>query len=198
MGFSVHPGQISDMELCCLFNKIISQKNIPKFLSSDNDPLFQFYRWQANLRILGIEEIKIVPYTPISHPFVERFIGTIRQELLGQTLFWNATDLQKKLEEFQHYFNLNRAHHGIDGKTPSYCANEQQTFSIPIKVFSGNGIVAAYSNYPLRLRIRIRDRQVSGPLKITEEKQDGNEPEIRKQILFRQNSAKKNNLFGQF
>ena len=61
IGFVVHPDQISGMDLCCLFNKIISQKNIPKFLSSDNDPLFQFYRWQANLRILGIEEIKTVP-----------------------------------------------------------------------------------------------------------------------------------------
>lgn len=44
IGFAVHPDQISGMDLCCLFNKIISQKNIPKFLSSDNDPLFQFYR----------------------------------------------------------------------------------------------------------------------------------------------------------
>jgi hypothetical protein len=28
-----------------------------------------------NLRVLEIEEIKSVPYTPVSHPFVERLIG---------------------------------------------------------------------------------------------------------------------------
>jgi hypothetical protein len=33
------------------------------------------------LRILDIEEVKTVPYTPLSHPFVERVIGTIRREL---------------------------------------------------------------------------------------------------------------------
>ncbi|MEJ2419013.1 MAG: hypothetical protein P8Y45_19210 [Exilibacterium sp.] len=33
----------------------------------------------------------------LSHPFVERLIGSIGRELLDQMFFWNATDLQKKL-----------------------------------------------------------------------------------------------------
>jgi putative transposase len=32
--------------------------------------------------ILDIEEVKTVPYAPLSHPFVERLIGTIRREYL--------------------------------------------------------------------------------------------------------------------
>ena len=46
----------------------------PTHLSSDNDPLFEYHRWKANLRVLAIDEVKTVPYTPISHPFVERLI----------------------------------------------------------------------------------------------------------------------------
>src|SRR5215831_3538674 len=38
-------------------------------------------------------EIKTVPYVPMSHPFVERLIGTIRREYLDRTLFWRAIDL---------------------------------------------------------------------------------------------------------
>lgn len=38
--------------------------------------------WQANLQVLGIDEVKNVPYTPLSHPFVERAIGSVRRELL--------------------------------------------------------------------------------------------------------------------
>ena len=49
---------------------------MPNFLSSDNDPLYRFHQWQANLRILDVTEIKSVPYVPLSHPFVERLIGT--------------------------------------------------------------------------------------------------------------------------
>ncbi len=60
---------------------------LPKYLSSDNDPLFRFHRWRSNLRIMEVKEIKSVPYSPMSHPFVERLIGSIRRELLDKTLF---------------------------------------------------------------------------------------------------------------
>jgi len=36
-----------------------------------------------------------VPYVPLSHPFVERLIGTIRRECLDCTLFWAAADLDE-------------------------------------------------------------------------------------------------------
>jgi putative transposase len=52
----------------------------PEYLSTDHDPLFRFHRWLANLRVLEIEEIKSVPCGPVSHPFVERLIGTLRRE----------------------------------------------------------------------------------------------------------------------
>ena len=84
-----------------MFNKIISGKQRPKYLSTNNDPLFKFHQWRANLRIIDVEEIKSVPYTPTSHRFVERLIGSVRGEFLDQMLFWNTDDLQNKLNEFQ-------------------------------------------------------------------------------------------------
>ncbi len=93
-----------------MFNKIIFNKGLPKYLSTDNDPLFQFHQWQANLRIWDIDEIKSVAHTPISHPFVERPIGSIRRELLDQTLFWTANNLENKLNYFQKYYNEKRGH----------------------------------------------------------------------------------------
>ncbi|MCP3867572.1 MAG: transposase family protein, partial [Gammaproteobacteria bacterium] len=80
IGFGVHVGDVDGVALCRMFNSAISTKGMPKYLSSDNDPLFEYHRWQANLRILEIDEIKSVPYTPTSHPFIERLIGTIRRE----------------------------------------------------------------------------------------------------------------------
>jgi hypothetical protein len=70
-----------------MFNDAASRQGWPKYISPDNDPLFQYHRWKANLRVLDIEEIKSVPHVPMSHPFVERLIGSIRRELLlGTTL----------------------------------------------------------------------------------------------------------------
>jgi putative transposase len=63
--------------------------------------LFQYHRWKANLRVLDNEEIKSVPHVPMSHPFVERLIGSIRRELLDHTLFWTASDLESKLRRKQ-------------------------------------------------------------------------------------------------
>ena len=119
IGFSVHAGCVDGATLCCMFNKIISHKQPPLRLSSDNDPLFLYQRWQANLRIYEIEEIKTIPYTPISHPFIERLIGTIRRELLDHTLFWNTLDLERKLTEFQQCYNQHRTHSSLNGHPPA-------------------------------------------------------------------------------
>lgn len=118
VGFAVNPGDLNGIAICRMFNDIKSKQTLPKHLSSDNDPLFKSHRWKANLRILEIEEIKTVPYTPISHPFVERLIGTVRRELLDQTLFWNSVDLERKLSNFKDYYNQHRTHSGRNGKTP--------------------------------------------------------------------------------
>jgi putative transposase len=55
---------------------------------------------------------------PLSHPFVERLIGTIRRECLDRTFFWTAADLEMKLLDFQRYYNGHRTHAGLDGRPP--------------------------------------------------------------------------------
>jgi len=59
-----------------------------------------------------------LPHVPMSHPFVERLIGSVRRELLDQTFFWTETDLENKLRNYQSYFNESRTHSGRDGVTP--------------------------------------------------------------------------------
>jgi transposase InsO family protein len=102
-----------------MFNDATAGQPLPKCLSTDHDPLFRFHRWLANLWVLEIEEIKSVPDTPVSHPFVERLIGTIRREYLDRVLFWNSLDLKRKLDEFRDYYNAHRVHRSLDGTTPA-------------------------------------------------------------------------------
>jgi putative transposase len=123
IGFAVHAGNVDGPTLCRMFNDACSGQGWPERMSTDNDPLFQYQQWKANLRILEIEEIKSIPHVPMSHPFVERLIGSIRRELLDHTLFWTATDLDKKLSDYQCYYNKYRVHSGRDGATPIESAN---------------------------------------------------------------------------
>jgi putative transposase len=118
MGFGMHAGIVDGVSLCQMFQQATRRRPVPKWLSSDNDPLYRFEQWRANLRVLEVEEIKTVPYAPLSHPFVERLIGTIRRECLDLTLFWTRQDLESKLRDFQDYYNRYRTHSARAGSTP--------------------------------------------------------------------------------
>src|SRR5437763_10417063 len=102
-----------------MFQQAIRQQSPPRYLSTDNDPLYRFHQWQANLRVLEVIEVKTVPGVPLSHPFVERLIGTIRRECLDQTLFCTTADLEAKLRDFRHYLTTYRTDAAFQGRLPA-------------------------------------------------------------------------------
>jgi hypothetical protein len=75
IGFGIHQGTVDGPSLCRMFRRAIQGQSLPKYLSTDHDPLYRFHQWQANLRVLEVVEIKTVPYVPLSHPFLERLVG---------------------------------------------------------------------------------------------------------------------------
>jgi putative transposase len=105
IGLGVERACIDGISVCRMFNHAVAGRPLPKHVSTDHDSLFRFHRWLANPRVLEIEEIKSVPYAPISHPFIERLIGTVRREYLDHVFFWNAIDLKRKLDAFADYYN---------------------------------------------------------------------------------------------
>ena len=121
VGFAVCRGSPDGPTVCRMLRHIILGSAPPTYLSSDHDPLFEYHQWKANLRILGVKEIKTVPFVPFSHPFVERLVGTVRREYLDQTPFWNAGDPERKLDSFQEYYNRYRVHQGfmVRGQVPA-------------------------------------------------------------------------------
>ncbi len=135
IGFGVHAGVLDGVAVCRMFNAAIGGQVSPDLLSTDHDPLFGFHRWKTNLRVLEIDEIKTVPYAPISHPFVERLIGTLRREYLDHVPFWGAADLRRKLVEFQAFFNTHRVHTALDGETPGQRAGQPAPAPLSLQSF---------------------------------------------------------------
>jgi putative transposase len=135
VGFGVESGSVDGLSACRMFQNATTRQPLPKHVSTDHDPLFRFHRWLANLRVLEIDEIKSIPYTPVSHPFVERLIGTIRREHLDQTLFWNSFDLARKLEEFKIYYNNSRVHQSLGGVTPAERTGKLRPFRAALDSF---------------------------------------------------------------
>ena len=62
VGFPVCGGAPDGPTVCRMLRHIILDLAPPTYLSSDHDPLFEYHRWKANLRILGVKAIKTVPF----------------------------------------------------------------------------------------------------------------------------------------
>ena len=117
VGCSVERAPIDGVSLCRMLQHAIAGQPLPKHVSTDHDPLLRFHRWLANLRILEIEEVKSIANVPVSHPFIERLIGTVRREYLDRVFFRNALDLAWKLNAFRDYYDVRRVHRSLDGTT---------------------------------------------------------------------------------
>ena len=117
------------------------------------------------MRILDVDEIKTVPYTPLSYPFVERLIGTIRREYLDHTLFWNAVDLERKLADFQAYYNHHRTHRSLGGDTPAEIAGGTPKLQTKLKDFRWQNHCRGIFQLPEAACVSIRHAQaISGHL----------------------------------
>ena len=106
----------------------------PKFLIHDNDGIFgqlgkpvttqvngkkvscrsTLDAWLAETR--GIRGIPTPYHAPNAAAHVERFIGTLRRELLDRILVWNEGQLRAVVNEYVHdWYNNSRVHQGIHG-----------------------------------------------------------------------------------
>ena len=121
VGFGIECGDIDGIDVCRIFRQATADQSMPQRVSTDHDPLFQFHRWRAQLRALGIVEIKSIPYIPTSHPFVERLIGALRREYLDHFFFWNSLELSRKFASYRVYDNEVRVHRALEGTLPAQC-----------------------------------------------------------------------------
>lgn len=93
---------------------------------SDNGPEFgpgtsknkQQHPFERMLIELGIKHRYTKPYRPQTNGKVERFWRTLEDDLLREADFDNLEELKDELLQYLVYYNHQRPHQGIDGKTP--------------------------------------------------------------------------------
>jgi putative transposase len=90
----------------------------PRYLFRDNDGIYG-HGVALFLQRCGIREVRTALQSPWQNPYVERFIGTLRRELLDHVIVLNEHHLQRLLGEFiAEYYHVARPHQGLDGDTP--------------------------------------------------------------------------------
>jgi transposase InsO family protein len=69
-------------------------------------------------RTEGAKILKTPTRTPVANTFAERWIGTLRRELLDRTIIWNRRQLQHIIVEYIDHYNEHRPHRSLDQQPP--------------------------------------------------------------------------------
>ena len=90
----------------------------PRFLFRDNDGIYG-HGVRKFLDSCNIEEVRTAYLSPWQNPYIERFFGTLRRELLDHVIVLSERHLDRLLREYiEQYYHCARPHQGLDGDTP--------------------------------------------------------------------------------
>jgi putative transposase len=103
-----------------------------RYLIHDRDPLYT-REFLATIATVGIESVKLPPQSPNLNAYAERFVRTIRENCLGQMIFFGEDALRNTIREFVTHYHLERNHQGLDNR-----------LIVPMKTIPTNGTIRRY------------------------------------------------------
>jgi putative transposase len=103
-----------------------------RYLIHDRDPLYT-REFLATLATVGIESVKLPPQSPNLNAYAERFVRTIRENCLGQMIFFGEDALRNTIREFVTHYHFERNHQGLDNR-----------LIVPMKTIPTNGTIRRY------------------------------------------------------
>ena len=90
----------------------------PQFVRTDNEAVLVSRLFRVGLWLLGIRQQRIEPGCPWQNGRVERFIGTVKREL-AKAPITNEREMTKTLQEIRTWYNHDRPHDHLQGRTPA-------------------------------------------------------------------------------
>ncbi len=99
----------------------------PKFLRTDNEPVFTSWLFRISLWLIGIRHQLIDKCCPWQNGRIERFFGTLKEKL-NQWQVSSKEQLNGALAQFCFWYNHIRPHQNLDGRTPAEVLNGTDIF----------------------------------------------------------------------
>jgi transposase InsO family protein len=86
-----------------------------RYLIHDRDPLYT-KEFLSMLAETGIESVKLPPRSPNLNAHAERFVRTIKESCLEQTILFGEDSLRKAINEFVVHYHTERNHQGLSNQ----------------------------------------------------------------------------------
>lgn len=102
----------------------------PEHLRSDNGPELIAAAVQRWLAERACQAIYITPGSPWENPYVESFIGKLRDECLSRHLFASLGEAREIVEHWRQEYNRYRPHSALDYLTPVEFAAQHQAGAV--------------------------------------------------------------------
>ncbi|MFF3879316.1 integrase core domain-containing protein, partial [Streptomyces sp. NPDC001978] len=88
-----------------------------RYLVRDRDAKYPAFIDEI-LRTAGIETVLTGVRMPRMNSIMERWVRTLRAELLDRTLLWNEQYLRRALHEYERHYNEHRTHRSLHAAAP--------------------------------------------------------------------------------
>ena len=101
--------------------------------------------------IFRTERMKILKTpvrTPVANAFAERWIGTLRRELLDRSIIWNRRQLNTLVVDYIDHYNTHRPHRSLDQRPPvaTDAADQPDRHLQVVKTARCDGLINEYRN----------------------------------------------------
>jgi transposase InsO family protein len=104
--------------------------------------------FDAWVQHMGIEQFRIAPRSPWQNGYAERFVGTLRRELLDHVIVLGERHLLRLVRQHASYYNEDRPHMSLDRDAPVTRPVEPQSAGRVVALPRGAGLHHRYASVP--------------------------------------------------
>ena len=80
----------------------------------------------------GLKILRTPVRVPVANAFAERWIGTLRRELLDHTIIWNQRQLERLVIDYIDHYNMHRPHRSVNQRPSRHTTPDNNTTGHPL------------------------------------------------------------------